>query len=114
MGESMVIASAQSSPAVARYGLTQLSFANKDVSVQATLNEHAAYQLAAHEEVPNILAVTCGTADPNPFTINQGDEVRVVWPSGYDPVDEFQRVVGYDIHFEKGAEERVTYYLEVI
>lgn len=112
-GESAIRASIQSSAAVATYGLTQEIYSDTSISEQDTLLGHIQRQLALFENPAEMLAVTVDTDEPNVFSYQVGDEGRVVWPSSYDPVNRFMRLVGRDIVWESG-EERAVLYLEGI
>lgn len=110
-GVDTLIATAQSSTAVARYGLTQEILTAKDVSVAQTLTDHATQRLARRAVPPNLIRITAGTADPPLFSYGLGDEVRVKWDSPYDPIDEYQRLTGFDVTWQAG-EEQATLLLE--
>ena len=107
--DSTLSASQQDSSAVARYLLTQRVHSATDVIEQVTLNEHVAEQLALWKDTPNALVLRVGTDDPDPFTAQLGDEIRINWDSPYDPIDEFQRLVGLDIVWNAGKEEAVLF-----
>ena len=102
-------ASTQDSAAVAAYRLTQRVRSRVEETTQSVLDDYVLAQLALFKDVPNTLAITVGTSDPDPFTAALGDEIRINWPSPYDPVDEFQRLVGLDIIWNSGEEEAVLY-----
>jgi hypothetical protein len=108
-GASMVRAATQSSTAVAKYGLTHMVVVDKDITVASTLNDKAQWALDEFADVPNLIALTVNVTDPQPFSYGLGDEVRVKWPSPYDPIDEFQRVIGYDIIWTSGEEQAVLF-----
>lgn len=97
-GTDMLAADVQSSAAVAKYGLTQARYTNKDVKLASTLRDHAERLLDELADVPNLLSITVSADNPPLFSYNLGDEVRVKWPSTYDPVDEYQRIIGIDVH----------------
>ncbi len=107
--DSTLTASDQSSSAVARFLLTQRVHSAVDVVEQTTLNDHIAEQLELWKDVPNALTLRVGTDDPDPFTAQCGDEIRIVWDSPYDPIDEFQRLVGIDIVWSAGKEEAILF-----
>ena len=107
--ESTLTASQQDSSAVARYKLTQRVHSATDVTEQVTLNGHVAEQLDLWKDVPNALMLRVGTEDPDPFTAQCGDEIKINWDSPYKPVDEFQRLVGIDIVWNAGKEEAVLF-----
>lgn len=108
-GVSKLTASTQDSAAVAAYRLTQRVRSRVEETTQSVLDDYVLAQLALFKDVPNTLAITVGTSDPDPFTAALGDEIRINWPSPYDPVDEFQRLVGLDIIWNSGEEEAVLY-----
>jgi len=110
-GDDMLRASRQNSSAVATYGLTQSVIVDKDVSIASTLVGKAQYRLDGARTVPNVIRLVAGTDDPPLFSWGINDEVRIVWDSPYDPVDEFQLVIGFDVTFRDG-EESVTLYTE--
>jgi hypothetical protein len=99
----------QSSEAVARYGLTQAVYRNTDVSVPATLESHVIRELLLYRTSPNLIGITVSTADPVLGSYQVGDEVRIVWPSAYRPLDTYRRVVGLDVVHEDGEERAVVY-----
>ena len=94
----------QDSGAVAKYLLTQRVFTGTDITEQATLTGHVMGQLDIYKDVPNALTIRVSTDDPDPFTAQLGDEIRVNWDSPYSPVDEFVRLVGLDIVCSAGRE----------
>ncbi len=104
-----LIVNAQDSGAVDKYGLTQRVIVHKDVSVQQTAVDHAADAISAYRDVPNLIVLTVNTTDPQLFTYEPGDEVRINWPSAYDPVNEFQRLIGFDVIWTAAKEEAVLY-----
>ncbi len=104
-----LIVNAQNSGAVDRYGLTQRLIVHKDgpdltMAVDQVVDAGNAYQ-----EVPNLLTLTVNPTDPQVFTYDLGDEVKVSWPSKYDPVNEFQRLIGFDVIWTAAKEEAVLY-----
>ncbi len=107
--ENMLIRTFQSSTAVAKHGLTQRVITHKDVTVAQTLEDHVSDALTAYANVPNLIALDVGTRDPQLFTYNLGDEVKVNWPSPYDPVNEYQRLIGFDVIWQSGEESAVLY-----
>ena len=104
-----LIVNAQNSGAVDKYGLTQRVIVHKDVSVQQTAVDHAADALKAYKDVPNLIVLTVNTTDPQLFTYEPGDEVKVKWDSKYDTVNEFQRLIGFDVIWTAAKEEAVLY-----
>ncbi len=107
-GEDL-ITSAQDAAAVAKYGLTQRIVVQKDVSVTQTATDQVTDALNAYKDVPNLISLTVDTDEPQVFTYVPGDEVKVVWPSKYDPVNEFQRLIGFDVMWSEAKEEVVLY-----
>ncbi len=107
--ENMLIRTLQSSTGVAVHGLTQRIITHKDVTVSQTLEDHVADALTAFAGIPNLIALTVGTRDPQLFTYGLGDEVKVDWPSPYDPVNEYQRLIGFDVIWESGEESAVLF-----
>ncbi len=107
--ENMLIRTLQSSTAVAKHGLTQRIVAHKDVTVAQTLEDHVTDALTAFAGIPNLIAITVGTKDPQLFTYGLGDEVKINWPSPYDPVNEYQRLIGFDVIWQSGEESAVLY-----
>ena len=108
-GADELVVNAQDSGAVAKYGLTQRVIVHKDVSVQQTAIDHAADALRAYRNVPNLITLTVNTTDPQVFTYEPGDEVKVKWSSKYDTVNEFQRLIGFDVTWTAAKEEAVLY-----
>lgn len=108
-GDDMLLASRQNSGAVATSGLTQRRYVNKDIKELLTLQDHVDRELATWKSTPNLIAITVGTVDPPLFSYNVGDEVKIVWPSPYSTVNEFQRLVGFDVEWEAGEETAVLY-----
>ena len=107
-GEDL-ITSAQDAAAVTKYGLTQRVVVQQDVSVTQTATDQVADALNAYKDVPNLIALTVDTGEPQVFTYVPGDEVKVEWPSKYDPVNEFQRLIGFDVVWTAAKEEAVLY-----
>lgn len=112
-GDEMLRRNFQDSTAVARYGLTQKVYTNKDVKIQATLDGHIQRQLEMFSEAPETIAIVVGVTDPPLFSYVLGDEGRVVWKSPYDPVNEYRRLLGFDVVWNKG-EEQVVLYLDTL
>ncbi len=104
-----LIVSTQDSVAVAKYGLTQRVIVHKDVTVSQEATDQVADALNAFKEVPNLISLTVGTTDPQLFTYELGDEVKVEWESKYDIVDEFQRLIGIDVVWTQAKEEAILY-----
>ncbi|MDF1596938.1 MAG: hypothetical protein P1T08_12740 [Acidimicrobiia bacterium] len=99
----------QDSTATSTYGLTQRPYINKDITVSTSLQDHVRAELAAWKNVPNLIAITVDTIDPPFGSYSLDDEIRVIWPSPYQPVDEFQQVIGIDIEWKRGREQAVLY-----
>ena len=108
-GDSMLRISRQSSSAVASYGLTQAIHTAKTVSLAATLLDHAAGQLTRFAEPSQTVTVTVG----GDVACVLGDEGRLVYPSAYEAVSEYRRLVGLDVTWERGT-EHTTLQLEPI
>ncbi len=104
-----LITSAQDAAAVTKYGLTQRVVVQQDVSVTQTATDQVADALNAYKDVPNLISLTVDTDEPQVFTYVPGDEVKVEWPSKYDPVNEFQRLIGFDVVWTAAKEEAVLY-----
>ena len=104
-----LIATTQDATALAKYGLTQRVVVQKDVSVTQTATDQVADALSAYKDVPNLIALTVDTDEPQVFTYVPGDEVKIVWESKYDPVNEFQRLIGFDVVWTAAKEEAVLY-----
>ncbi len=104
-----LIVTAQDSGAVAKYGLTQRIITHKDVSVVATATDHVTDAARVWKDVPNLIVLTVNTTDPQVFTYEPGDEVKVKWVSKYDTVNEFQRLIGFDVIWTAAKEEAVLY-----
>ena len=116
-GDDMLTATLQDSTALSRYGLTQDAVTHKDVTEPDTLIGHTAAALTASSSIPNLISVTVSTDDPQLGSYGIGDEVKVRWPSTYDPVDEFQRIIGIDVHPPNGEthpEEQAVLHLETL
>ena len=112
-GEDALRRSAQSSGAVSNFRLTQRVYTNTDVNRAATLLSHVQRELAKFANPAEVLAVTVGTVEPPVFSYQVGDEGRIVWPSTYDPVARFMRLVGRDLVWESGEERAVLYLVDV-
>lgn len=112
-GDAMVRQTVQDSSAVSAFGPTQKPYTNKDVSVSATLLAHIQRELALFKNPAEMLAITVDTDEPEVFSYQVGDEGQVRWPSTYDPVNRFQRLVGRDIIWSAGEEQAVLYLGEV-
>ncbi len=104
-----LIVTTQDSGAVAKYGLTQRIITHKDVSVVATATDHVTDAVRVWKDVPNLIVLTVNTTDPQVFTYEPGDEVKVKWESKYDTVNEFQRLIGFDVIWTAAKEEAVLY-----
>jgi hypothetical protein len=103
-GDDMLTATVQSSSAVAQYGLTQTVSSHKSVSVAQTLVDHATEELDTFASVANLLTLTVGVTDPPIFSYGLGDEVRIRWDSPWETVNEYQRLIGFDVIWQQGAE----------
>lgn len=104
-----LIVNAQHSGAVDKYGLTQRVIVHKDVTVVATATDHVTDALRVWRDVPNLIVLTVNTTDPQVFTYEPGDEVKVKWDSKYDTVNEFQRLIGFDVIWTAAKEEAVLF-----
>ncbi len=104
-----LIVTAQDSGAVAKYGLTQRVIVHKDVDVVATATDLVVDASRVWRDVPNLIELTVNTTDPQLFTYELGDEVKVKWDSQYDTVNEFQRLIGFDVVWAAAKEEAVLY-----
>ncbi len=104
-----LITSVQDAAAVTKYGLTQRVIVQQDVSVTQTATDQVTDALNAYKDVPNLIALTVDTDEPQVFTYQPGDEVKVEWPSKYDPVNEFQRLIGFDVVWTAAKEQAVLY-----
>ncbi len=96
-------------PFLDKYGLTQRKVVHKDVTELQTGLDIVDDASRAYRVIPNIIAVTVNTTDPQLFTYGIGDEVKISWPSKYDPVNEFQRLIGFDVVWTAAKEEAVLY-----
>lgn len=112
-GTTPVRASLQDAGAVSSYGLTQAIYSNNDVLVLATLQDHIRRELALFKKPAEMVAVTVDTDEPEVFSYQVGDEGRLRWPSSYDPVNRFMRLVGRDIVWQAGEEQAVLYLEEI-
>lgn len=106
-GADQVFIARQDSSAVAEYGLTQAVYSDAEVSVQSTLDDHVRQQLAYLKNPTQDLQVTVGTDTFNPFSVQLGVELRVSYPSSYDPVREVRRLTSVDVRWEQGDERAV-------
>lgn len=113
-GDDMLRRSFQDASAVAEHKLTQRIYTNKDVSVQATLDGHVRRELSLTARPPEQFSITVGTTDPPIFSYQLGDEGQLRWPSPYDPVNRFMRLVGFDVTWTQGEEQAVLHLQEVI
>ncbi len=104
-----LIVTGQDSGAVAKYGLTQRVITHQDVSVVATATDHVTDALRVWKDVPNLVVLTVNAIDPQLFTYGLGDEVKVKWDSQYETINEFQRLIGFDVIWSAGNEEAVLY-----
>lgn len=96
-------------PTIDLFGLTQRVVTNKDVTDVGTMNDIVADAGRAFNPIPNLISLTVNTAEPQVFTYELGDEVKVSWPSEYDPVNEFQKLIGFDVVWTAAKEEAVLY-----
>lgn len=112
-GEDMLLRNRQGGGAVAQYGLTQAVFTNKDVKEPQTLIDQVVREQARSSQPAQTVAVTIGTDTYNPFSFGLGVEGRLVYPSSYHPVNEFRRLVGFDVVWEQGDERAVLHLQEV-
>ena len=113
-GEDTLLRTRQDSGAVAQYGLTNSVYVNKDVKQGSTLVDHVRRELALTANPAQTVGVTIGTSHFNPFTHGVGVEGRLVYPSSYDPVSAFRRLVGFDVVWNSGDEQAVLYLEELI
>jgi hypothetical protein len=98
MEELTVRTSRQDSTAIAKYGLTEKPYRAQGVSDVTTLDEQLRGVLDDSLESPNIITVTVRPTENMPFgSFWLGDEIQVLWPSPYRPVDEWRRVVGIEV-----------------
>ncbi len=104
-----LLANAQDATAIAKYGLTQRIIAHKDVAESQEATDRVADGLNAYKVVPNLISLTVSPDEPQAFTYELGDEVKVDWPSKYDPVSEFQRLIGFDVVWTQAKEEIVLF-----
>ncbi len=104
-----LIVTAQHSGAVAKYGLTQRVIVHQDVTQLQTATDHVVDAARAYRDIPNLITLTVNTTDPQLFTYEPGDEVKVKWASKYDTVNEFQRLIGIDVIWTASKEEAVLY-----
>ena len=106
-----LIINAQDSGAVAKYGLTQRKIAHKDIAIFQEATDIVTDAARVWRDVPNLISLTVNAIDPQLFTYVLGDEVKVKWASKYDTVNEFQRLIGFDVVWTK-ADEEVVLFLE--
>ena len=104
-----LIVDAQDSGSVSHLGLAQRIIVHKDVSDFQTAIDHVSDAAEAYRDVPNLISLTVNTTDPQLFTYKLGDQVKVSWPSKYNPVNEFQRLIGFDVIWTEAKEEAVLY-----
>lgn len=103
-GDDQVKISRQDSGAVAEFGLSQRVFSDMEISEEDTLDGHVRRELAYHLKPVQILKVTIGTDQFNPFAQELGVEGRLKYESSYDVVNEVRRMIGFDIVWEQGDE----------
>lgn len=111
--EDTLLRSRQDSTAVAEYGLTQSVYTNKDVNRAQSLDDHVRRELSLMANPAETVGVTIGTDHFNPFSVQMGVEGRLKYDSKYDPVNEFRRLVGFDIVWEEGDERTVLFLQEL-
>ncbi len=104
-----LIVTTQDSGKIAKYGLTQRIVVHKDIPVVETAIDQVTDAARAWGIVPNLIVLTVNTTDPQLFTYEPGDEVKVNWVSKYDEVNEFQRLIGFDVNWTAANEEAVLY-----
>jgi hypothetical protein len=86
------------SSAVSKYGRTERVFRAQGVTQVETLIEQAVPLLDEWIEPANVISVTVRPTERMPFgSFWLGDEIQVLWPSPYRPVNEWRRVVGIDV-----------------
>lgn len=112
-GADMLLSDLQDSVAVADYKLTQAPYTNKDVKIAATLLDHVRRELALMKNPAETIGITVGTAEPPLFSYEVGIEARIKWPSPYKAVNEYRRLVGFDVVWTQGEEQAVLF-LEAI
>lgn len=101
------------SSAVARYGLTETVVRRSTVSSAATLDALIRRDLESLRASPNLISLEVKTGVNLPWSNWWiGDDVRVVWPSPYRPVDDCRRIVGIDVR--PHPDETVTVHLDTI
>jgi hypothetical protein len=113
-GDDQVKLNRQDSSAVAEYKLTQRVFSDSKISNVATLEGHVLDELAYYKTPPQTVGVTIGTAEYNPFQHPLGVEGRLKYASPYRPVNEFRRLIGFDIVWEQGDERAVLFLAPVV
>lgn len=112
-GESTLRVFRRASTSVGRVGLVQHVTPHKGVTRKTTLTEHADRELGDRSTVPDLYSVTVATDDPRLFSYGLGDEVRIHYPSRFESVDEFRRLVGIDVHPADGEQpEEATLHME--
>ncbi len=104
-----LIVSTQDSGAVDQFGLTQRVIVHKDITEQQEAIDHIQDALRAFRNVPNLISLTVDPVTPQLFTYRVGDEVKVNWPSKYNRVNEFQRLIGFDVVWTVDKEEAILY-----
>lgn len=112
-GEDQLRFSLTDSTALARYGLTMGTYSNLDVSEAATLENHVRRVLRQRRFPAESYFVTVGTSEPPIFSYQVGDEGQLRWPSPYDPVNRFVRLVGFDVVWKQGIEEADLFFQEL-
>jgi len=95
--ESSVRLSRQDSAAVAKYGLTDASWKGSNIAGEDTLAAHVVEHLDRVKASPNVLSLTVRYGLNLPYgSFGLGDEVRVIYSSVWEDIDEYRRVVGID------------------
>lgn len=112
-GKKMLARNRQDSSAVSEYGLTQAVYTNKDVKQADTLDDHVRRELSLMRNPAQTVGVTIGTGHFNPFAVPLGVEGKLKYESSYDPVNEFRRMVGFDVVWEEGDERSILYLEEL-
>jgi hypothetical protein len=110
-GDSMLIATAADTSQLASYPLLEDTVSLKDVSGPATLQAHAALELANRARpattLPTLLA---RQANPDTAlgTFLEGDSVRVKASDGWVAVDARMRVQSYEVSVDQDGREQVA------
>ena len=116
-GSEMLTATRDSSIAdiQSTYKIRQKTISHKDVSIQATLEEHGDKELEKKQTQQQILTFkTKGNLAPEYGAYKIGDQVRVKIDHGIVQIDSYYRIVGIKVKIGDGDTEEIDFTLNSV